>query len=372
MKKSPVQRRITAVVFHASPAAASECLLADPVANSSLMITRFILNIYARMSNIWWIVLWPFTSSKTPTNQIMLCYRTLGRALLESDASEDDIAPMFRDALMPFRSLIYRYCPAFLFIYRFFVQSLLFGCPGIIDFVTHRTRWLDQVTRQAISERGIRQVVVIASGYSTYAYRILDPNVKFFEIDLPKSIDVKKALVNQLNLPSKGGVHFIAADLSQVSLEKALGGTAFDPKEKSLYLIEGLTYYLPREALDLLLQSISAISRPGSMLAFDYLDHAVYRNRSFALGYQALRLIVANRGEPLKSGMSIIPHKMKKRLASSSSVSSIIYEPIILLNSLQMSMVTQKDKDKGKGKIPITLPSFFHYCLAEGTERNRS
>ena len=39
---------------------------------------------------------------------------------------------------------------------------------------------------------------------------------------------------------------FVGADLSQCSLQQALQGTGFDPAKDSLFLCEGLLYYLPQ------------------------------------------------------------------------------------------------------------------------------
>ena len=295
----------------------------------------------------------------------MLCYRTLGRAVKESDAlaSDDDIAPRFRDALMPFRSILYRKAPFLLFIYRFLIQSKLFGCPGIVDFVARRTRWFDLMLEKAISEQGIKQVVVIATGFSTYSYRNTHSHdVSFFEVDLRDSIRAKEALVLQLGLETER-VTYISADLSQVTLDSALLDTgAFDPTIKTFFLIEGLLYYLPSSAVDQLFDSISRCSSPGSLIGYDFLDLDVYSCRKFAWGFQALRLIVANRGEGLKSGMSTSKQEMESKLDQLASHTSVVFKPLQVLDSRQMANVTEKGRGK---KCPIILPSFFHYCLAE-------
>jgi methyltransferase (TIGR00027 family) len=291
-------------------------------------------------------------------------YRTLGRAISDPDASDDCIAPDMRDILMPERSVIYHHFPFLLIVYRFFVQSV-FGCPGIINFVSRRTAWFDAVLESAISEKGIEQVVIVASGFSTYSYRTSHPGIRFFEIDLPSAISRKKALINQLGLDT-AQVCFVPADLSMVTLESALQETGwFDPKLRSLFLVEGLLYYLPPIAVNILLESISQSSSKGSLLAFDVIDDEVFSNRSFSRGYQALRLIVANRGEELKSGMGISKDQISRKLSQSAYHSSVVYEPVKLLNGKEMAQETQQTGGPRRKAKPPTLPSFFHYCLAE-------
>ena len=44
---------------------------------------------------------------------------------------------------------------------------------------------------------------------------------------------------------------FVGADLSKVLLKDALQGTGFDPAKPSLFICEGLLYYLPQVTLSL-------------------------------------------------------------------------------------------------------------------------
>ncbi|GIL74411.1 hypothetical protein Vretifemale_4287, partial [Volvox reticuliferus] len=60
-----------------------------------------------------WI--WPFTRYK-PTNQVMLCYRTLFQDLGLPGANEDYLAAKFRDELMPLRGWVHRNMPKLLHI----------------------------------------------------------------------------------------------------------------------------------------------------------------------------------------------------------------------------------------------------------------
>ncbi len=81
----------------------------------------------------------------------------------------------------------------------------------------------------------------MAAGYDTRAYRLAQPGVTFFEIDLPAASQRKQALVQKLKLATPGGHSpvFIAADLSAVTLSAALGETSFNPQEPALFTIEG-------------------------------------------------------------------------------------------------------------------------------------
>ena len=50
------------------------------------------------------------------------------------------------------------------------VEDGEYGVPGVCNFVDARTKWLDGALKQALDE-GFAQVVCIAAGYDTRAYR---------------------------------------------------------------------------------------------------------------------------------------------------------------------------------------------------------
>jgi O-methyltransferase involved in polyketide biosynthesis len=57
----------------------------------------------------------------------------------------------------------------------------------------------------------LHQVVVIAAGYDTRAYRLARPGVKFYEIDLPHASRNKQELVRELLPADKVRLHVTAA-----------------------------------------------------------------------------------------------------------------------------------------------------------------
>ena len=51
------------------------------------------------------------------------------------------------------------------------------GAHGMINYVDARTSWMDGVVARAVADC-IKQVVIIAAGYCTRAYRLHQPGVK--------------------------------------------------------------------------------------------------------------------------------------------------------------------------------------------------
>jgi O-methyltransferase involved in polyketide biosynthesis len=58
---------------------------------------------------------------------------------------------------------------------------------------------------------------------------------------------------------------FAALDVEYGSLASALQGARFDNKVPTLWILEGLTYYLSATTNQLLFQTMAALSAPGSM-----------------------------------------------------------------------------------------------------------
>lgn len=52
------------------------------------------------------------------------------------------------------RGWVHSALPWLLHAYRWFLESWLFGCPGIVTFVDVRTRWFDQQVQAAIDTAG--------------------------------------------------------------------------------------------------------------------------------------------------------------------------------------------------------------------------
>lgn len=64
-------------------------------------------------------------------------------------------------------------------------------------FIDVRTQWFDYSVAAAQRD-GIKQVVIIAAGYDTRAYRLSKPGVRYYEVDMPEASRRKQELVRKL------------------------------------------------------------------------------------------------------------------------------------------------------------------------------
>jgi methyltransferase (TIGR00027 family) len=129
-----------------------------------------------------------------------------------------------------------------------------------------RTNFFDMYFANAVSD-GIRQVVILASGLDSRAYRLDWPaGTTVYEIDQPQVLAYKSTTLAQSGATPTADRREVAIDLRQ-DWPAALRGAGFDPAARTAWLAEGLLMYLPAEAQDRLFTQIGELSRAGSRIA---------------------------------------------------------------------------------------------------------
>jgi methyltransferase (TIGR00027 family) len=131
-----------------------------------------------------------------------------------------------------------------------------------------RTHFFDAYFARATgTAAGIRQVVILASGLDSRAYRLDWPaGTAVYEIDQPKVLEYKAATLEAHGAKPSADRHEVAIDLRQ-DWPAALVAAGFDPKAPTAWLAEGLLMYLPADAQDRLFTQVSELSAPGSRIA---------------------------------------------------------------------------------------------------------
>ena len=133
-------------------------------------------------------------------------------------------------------------------------------------FAIIRTRFYDDYLTGA-TRAGCRQVVLVAAGLDTRAYRLDWPaGVRLFELDSPEVLVFKEAVLGGLRAVPRCDRAAIGTDLLGDWWE-ALLVAGFRPEEPTAWLVEGLLIYLDAAQAGALLARISALSAPGSRLS---------------------------------------------------------------------------------------------------------
>ncbi|WP_410592728.1 class I SAM-dependent methyltransferase [Amycolatopsis sp. lyj-23] len=141
----------------------------------------------------------------------------------------------------------------------------LVGQPAI-DVAKIRTKFYDDFFLDA-ANAGITQAVILASGLDSRAYRLPWPaETVVYELDQPQVIEFKTRTLAELGAEPTAERRVAAADL-RGDWPSALRTAGFDPARPTAWSAEGLLGYLPPEAQDNLLDTITTLSAPGSRVA---------------------------------------------------------------------------------------------------------
>jgi methyltransferase (TIGR00027 family) len=134
------------------------------------------------------------------------------------------------------------------------------------DNMAVRTKFFDEFFLAA-TQAGIKQAVILASGLDARAYRLAWPaGTVVYEVDQPQVIEFKTRSLADLGAAPTAERRVVAVDLRD-DWPAALRAAGFDPAQPSAWSAEGLLGYLPPEAQDRLLDTITELSAPGSRIA---------------------------------------------------------------------------------------------------------
>ena len=140
---------------------------------------------------------------------------------------------------------------------------------GLVDHIEMRTLAIDAALREAV-EGGVRQLVVLGAGLDARAWRMPElAETRVYEIDHPSTQAYKRARVGERS-PSAKEVRFVAVDFAKDSLMEAMERSGHDAKAPTFWLWEGVTPYLPLEAIRATLAAVASRSAEGSRIAVTY------------------------------------------------------------------------------------------------------
>src|ERR1700761_1199773 len=137
-----------------------------------------------------------------------------------------------------------------------------------VNFQGARTKYFDEYFRRA-AEAGVRQVVILAAGLDSRAYRLDWPAATtIFELDRPQVLDFKREVLADYGAQPRAERKEIAIDLRE-DWPQALRDSGFDAAKPSAWIAEGLLIYLPATAQEQLFTGIDSLAGHGSHVAVE-------------------------------------------------------------------------------------------------------
>ncbi len=166
-----------------------------------------------------------------------------------------------------------------------------------------RTRVLDDFLLRSVHAQNARQVVLLGAGLDARAFRLdWPPGCVVFEIDREEVLAFKHRVLGGLSAAPKAARVPVPMDL-RADWAGALPRAGFDPAAPSVWLVEGLLFYLPPAAETYLIDTVAGLSAGGSALAFEvklekdlleYRDSTLYTSTRDQIGIDLLDLFDLN------------------------------------------------------------------------------
>lgn len=152
------------------------------------------------------------------------------------------------------------------------IERLSVSDRGSVTTMIVRTKHFDDALDQGLRS-GIRQVIILGAGFDSRGYRFQNrlKGVRFLEVDYGPTQENKKRRIQEAlgNLPTE--VQYVPMDFTKDDLLVQLRKGGYSEQEKSLFLWEGVSMYLPQEAVRQTLRFVREHSAPNSRLVFDYM-----------------------------------------------------------------------------------------------------
>jgi methyltransferase (TIGR00027 family) len=183
-------------------------------------------------------------------------------------------------------------------ILNFLIKLREKSYPGVIGGLICRVRYIDDVLDDAIKE-GVGAVVNLGAGMDTRGFRIPGiENIQYFELDFPEVMKAKRSYIekNIGELPSN--VSLVPIDFNSQDLGEELEKSGYDSSSKTLFIWEGVTQYISKEAVDNTLKYVAQAS-PGSRIVFTYILESFINGSKIPDGLNSLYKFFLKKKNPL-------------------------------------------------------------------------
>jgi methyltransferase (TIGR00027 family) len=188
---------------------------------------------------------------------------------------------------------------------------------ALYAYIIARTAFFDEVVKKAL-EKGIPQIVFLGAGYDTRAYRFrqLIKNTRIFEMDIQSTQQRKLKLLADAGISIPEQLSFVTINFKTEKIGTALEKKGYNRSFQTLFIWEGVSYYLAEEAINEALQFVRDCSASGSAICFDYMTEkmeSVHAGEPFRfwIAPDKIKAFFAERGLTVKEYLD--NNEMEKR-----------------------------------------------------------
>ncbi len=178
------------------------------------------------------------------------------------------------------------------------------GYYGSLGTIAFRARFIDDCLNECI-DNGIEQLVILGAGYDTRAYRFheLKEQGRVFEVDHPTTQKEKINKVKSIFGSLPAHVTYSPIDFEKEKLDTILFESGYEKNLKTLFIWEGVSYYVSKETVNDTLSFVANNACKGSSIVFDYIFRSVIDGSSNLEVAKKILNYQAKSGEPLIFGI---------------------------------------------------------------------
>jgi methyltransferase (TIGR00027 family) len=146
---------------------------------------------------------------------------------------------------------------------------------NIVRMMIIRTRFIDDALARAVKGGG-RQVVILGAGFDSHAYRCQEllADTRVFEVDRPATQALKRERVYAALGGPPSNLTYVPIDFQHEDLRDVLIRHGYDPAQRTFFILEGVTMYVPEEAVRSTFRFVGG-HPSGSGIVFDYVYRAM-------------------------------------------------------------------------------------------------
>jgi methyltransferase (TIGR00027 family) len=226
---------------------------------------------------------------------------------------------------------------------------------GPFFFVQARTRHIDAVLTRELNA-GAAQVVILGAGFDTRARRFSGEflNTKFFELDRPATQETKRRLTEASLGPAPLTLTYVPIDFNTESIGSALERSGYDARARTLFIWEGVSYYLEPAAAQETLTAVAANAAPGGSVVFDYL---IKREGD-------ARADLSPQEQMTKERLNAVGEPFKFALPADGVEQFVVRCGLEIVSDLGSEELTRRYLIGGDGSVFGELPVYFHLMHA--------
>lgn len=139
--------------------------------------------------------------------------------------------------------------------------------PNYSEVIKNRKQCVLDLVQKEIGNDNLVQVIILGAGMDTLSLEILSQNrdVKIFEIDY--SMERKKTIIKKIDFTIFNSLSLISTNLKNSNeLLKSLKKSGWDPKNPTLVVLEGISYYLTEDEMEKILKIFQSKNKKNRII----------------------------------------------------------------------------------------------------------